>query len=57
MQFGSRTLARFIKNESGVSAIEYAMIAATTALVLAVVMPTVKSSLSTSYTSVSDNLQ
>ena len=57
MRLGKTKIGHFAGDESGVSAIEYAMIAAATGLVLAAVMPLVKASLTTSYTSVSDNLQ
>ena len=49
--------AKFVRDESGVTAIEYGMIAAATGLALAAVMPTIKSNLTTTFTSVSDNLQ
>ncbi len=49
--------AKFVKDESGATAIEYGLIAAATGLALAAVMPTIKSNLSTTFTAVSDNLQ
>lgn len=39
-------LMRFVKDESGVTAIEYGLIAAATGLVLVATMPTVKDKLS-----------
>jgi pilus assembly protein Flp/PilA len=47
---------RFVKDESGATAIEYGLIAAATGLALAAVMPTIKSNLSSTFTAVSDNL-
>jgi len=46
----------FLGDESGVTSIEYGLIAAATGLALAAVMPTIKSNLTTTYTAVSDNL-
>ncbi len=48
---------RFVVDERGVTAIEYGLIAAATGLALAAVMPAIKSNLSTTFTSVSNNLQ
>lgn len=50
-------ISEFVKDESGVTAIEYAFIAAATGLALAAVMPTIKSNLSVKFTAISDNLQ
>jgi pilus assembly protein Flp/PilA len=50
------TVRHFLGDESGVTAIEYGLIAAATGLALAAVMPTIKANLSTTYTAVSDNL-
>jgi pilus assembly protein Flp/PilA len=47
---------RFVKDESGATAIEYGLIAAATGLALAAVMPTIKANLTTTFTAVSDNL-
>ena len=47
----------FAMDESGATAIEYALIAAATGLALAAVMPTVKTNLTTIFTNVSNNLQ
>jgi len=53
----STIVHRFFIDESGVTAIEYGLIAAATGLALAAVMPAIKSNLSTTFTAVSDNLQ
>ena len=50
------SIFRFLKCTSGVTAVEYAMIAAAIALTLVVAMPLINASLTTSYTNVSDNL-
>lgn len=49
-------LVRFFKDESGATAIEYGLIAAATGLALAAVMPTIKTNLSGTFTTISDNL-
>jgi len=49
--------AKFVKDESGVTAIEYGLIAAATGLALAAVMPTIKTNLTTTFNAVSANLQ
>jgi len=49
-------IARFVKNESGATAIEYGLIAAATGLALAAVMPTIKSKLTTTFTTVSSKM-
>lgn len=46
-------LMRFFNDESGVTAIEYALIAGTTALALIAVMPTIGTSLNATFTSIS----
>ncbi len=50
-------IAKFVKDESGVTAIEYGLIAAATGLALAAVMPTIKANLTSTFTAVSNNLQ
>ena len=51
-----KNLTRFIKDESGATAIEYGLIAAATGLVLVAVMPAVESALNTTFTTLSDNM-
>lgn len=50
-------LVRFVKDESGATAIEYGLIAAATGLALAAVMPSIKDSLSATFTSIQENLE
>ncbi len=50
-------IARFVKDESGATAIEYGLIAAATGLALAAVMPTIKANLTSTFNAVSANLQ
>jgi pilus assembly protein Flp/PilA len=50
-------LARFLRNESGVTAIEYGLIAAATGLALVAAMPPIKAGLGTVFGSVSGNLK
>jgi pilus assembly protein Flp/PilA len=50
------TFVKFAKDESGVTAIEYGLIAAATGLALAAVMPVIKTNLTTTFTAVSDNM-
>lgn len=50
-------IARFFKDESGATAIEYGLIAAATGLALVAVMPSIKTSLSTTFTSINGALQ
>ena len=50
-------LVRFIKDDSGATAIEYGLIAAATGLVLVAVMPAVESALTTTFTSISNAMQ
>jgi pilus assembly protein Flp/PilA len=47
---------RFAKDESGATAIEYGLIAATTGLALVAVMPTIKTKLTATFTSISGAL-
>jgi pilus assembly protein Flp/PilA len=49
-------LVRFVKDESGATAIEYGLIAAATGLALVAVMPTIKTKLTTTFTSISGAL-
>ena len=49
-------LLRFVKDESGVTAIEYGLIAGATGLALIAVMPTIKTKLTDTFTSVSAGL-
>ena len=49
-------LARFWKDESGATAIEYGLIAAATGLALVAVMPTIKTKLTSTFTSISGAL-
>ena len=46
-------LVRFMKDESGATAIEYGLIAAATGLVLVAVMPAIESALTATFTSIS----
>ena len=50
------TFMRFIKNESGATAIEYGLIAALIAVVIIGAVTVVGTSLSTTFTTVSSNL-
>jgi pilus assembly protein Flp/PilA len=50
-------IARFFKDESGATAIEYGLIAAATGLALVAVMPSIKTSLSSTFTSINGALQ
>jgi pilus assembly protein Flp/PilA len=47
---------RFVKDESGVTAIEYGLIAAATGLVLVATMPTLKTALSGVFDSINTGL-
>jgi pilus assembly protein Flp/PilA len=49
-------IARFVKDESGATAIEYGLIAAAIGLMLIAVLPSLKSQLSTTFTSVTNGL-
>ncbi len=48
---------KFLKDESGATAIEYGLIAAATGLALVVVMPVIGSGLTTTFTSIGTALQ
>lgn len=50
-------LARFAKNESGATAIEYGLIAAGIAVVVITVIGTIGSNLNTTFTSVANGLK
>ncbi len=50
-------IARFFKDESGATAIEYGLIAAATGLALVAVMPSIKSSLEATFTSIDGALK
>lgn len=47
---------RFVKDESGVTAIEYGLIAAAVGLVLVATMPAISTGLTTVFTSISGSL-
>ena len=49
-------LIRFVKDDSGATAIEYGIIAAATGLALVAVMPTIKTKLTATFTSISSAL-
>ena len=49
-------IARFVKEESGATAIEYGLIVAATGLALVAVMPTIKSKLISSFNTVSSKM-
>lgn len=49
-------LVRFVKDESGATAIEYGLIAAATGLALVAVMPTIKGQLTTIFGNISTAL-
>jgi len=49
-------LVRFVKDESGATAIEYGLIAAATGLALVAIMPVIKGQLSTVFTQISSGL-
>lgn len=51
-----KELNQLIKDESGATAIEYGLIAAATGLALVGTMPTIKSKLTTLFTSISSKL-
>jgi pilus assembly protein Flp/PilA len=50
-------LQRFVKDESGVTAIEYALIAAATGLLLITAMPLMKAPLSAAFESVATGVE
>jgi pilus assembly protein Flp/PilA len=47
---------KFLKDESGATAIEYGLIAAATGLALVLVMPQIGSALETTFTSIATNM-
>jgi len=49
--------ARFFKDESGATAIEYGLIAAATGLTLVAVMPAIEGALTTTFTSIGTAMQ
>ncbi len=49
-------VAKFLKDESGATAIEYGLIAAATGLALVATMPTIKSNLSSTFSSIGSSL-
>jgi pilus assembly protein Flp/PilA len=49
-------LMRFVKDESGVTAIEYGLIAAATGLVLVATMPAISAALTTLFEAIGDGL-
>ena len=51
-----KSLARFFKNESGVTAIEYGLIAAFLAVCLVAAVPSITSALSTQFGSIGSNI-
>jgi len=50
-------LVRFVKDESGATAIEYGLIAAATGLALVAIMPSIKDSLGVIFSSINTGLQ
>ena len=56
MEMDMDKLVRFVKDESGATAIEYGLIAAATGLALVAVMPTIKTKLNATFTSISGAL-
>ncbi|CAN5462717.1 Flp family type IVb pilin [soil metagenome] len=51
-----RVFGRFLRDESGATAIEYGLIAAATGLALVLVMPTIKTKLTSTFNSISNKL-
>ena len=49
-------VARFLKDESGATAIEYGLIVAATGIALALVMPTIKAKIQTTFNSVASKM-
>lgn len=49
-------MAKFMKDESGATAIEYGLIAAATGLALAGIFPTIKASLTSTFTTIDSKL-
>jgi len=56
-EFRMRRIIHFLKNETGVTAIEYGLIAAATGLALVAAMPAIETSLGTVFGSVSGELK
>ena len=52
-----KKLAKFLKDDSGATAIEYGLIAAATGLVLVTVMPTLREQLSSVFGKINSGLQ
>lgn len=52
----SKLIARFAKNESGATAIEYGLIAALMSVAVIAAFPTLKTALSTTFTSISTTM-
>jgi pilus assembly protein Flp/PilA len=52
-----KKLVNFVTDESGATAIEYGLIAAATGLALVAVMPSIKSSLISTFTSIGNGLK
>ena len=52
----TKFVSRFLKDESGATAIEYGLIAALVAVAIAAVLPTLGNKLSNTFTNVSDKL-
>ena len=49
-------VARFFKDESGATAIEYGLIAAATGLALVAVMPTIKSKIQSTFSNIANKM-
>ena len=49
-------VSRFVKDESGATAIEYGLIAAATGLALVLVMPTISTKLQDTFTTISNKM-
>jgi pilus assembly protein Flp/PilA len=52
----TKLISRFVRDESGATAIEYGLIAALIAVVIITVLTTIGSNLNTKFTSVADHL-
>ncbi|KQT53858.1 hypothetical protein ASG54_19680 [Aureimonas sp. Leaf460] len=52
----TKLIARFAKNESGATAIEYGLIAALMSVAVIAAFPTLKTALSTTFSSISSNM-
>ncbi len=50
-------VARFLKDESGATAIEYGLIVAATGLALVAVMPTIKSKIQNTFSTVASHME